>query len=186
VGKINVVKDHPNADVLYLLDCDLGDPETRQVVTNIKPTTPKEVLEGKNLIFLANLKPVAFRGEKTFAMIFGGSSQDDSTHELVSPLNTAFLPQWGVKCANLADIPVESGDDLIKPGSRLFLAGQKPVDGEVARQNDKNIPKLMSQFSTNEATGELTFAGHKVVVKGINGNEIDLGLSGIPNAKFSQ
>ncbi len=69
VGKIVEVLDHPNADSLYLLKVDLGSLGKRQVVAGLKKHIPKENLQGRKAVFVANMKPAKLRGEMSEAMI---------------------------------------------------------------------------------------------------------------------
>ena len=77
VGKILEVKDHPNADSLYLLDVDLGKLGKRQVVAGLKKYFSKDLLQGRKAIFVANMKPAKLRGEMSEAMILAA---DDGAH----------------------------------------------------------------------------------------------------------
>ncbi len=77
VGKILEVKDHPNADSLYLLEVDLGKIGKKQVVAGLKKYFSKEDLQGRKAIFVANMKPAKLRGEMSEAMILAA---DDGVH----------------------------------------------------------------------------------------------------------
>lgn len=68
VGQIIDVKDHPNADKLYLVQVDLGD-EKRQVVAGLKKFYSKEDLMNKKVVVVANLQPVKLRGERSEGML---------------------------------------------------------------------------------------------------------------------
>ena len=68
VGKIVEVKDHPNADSLYLLKVDFG-AEKRQVVAGLKAKVPAQELLNRVTVFCANLKKAKLRGEMSEAMI---------------------------------------------------------------------------------------------------------------------
>jgi len=68
VGEIKEIKDHPNADKLYILKVDIGDKEI-QVVTGLKEYYKKEKLKGKRFVFFVNLEPVNLRGENSEGMI---------------------------------------------------------------------------------------------------------------------
>ncbi len=68
VGKILEVKDHPNADKLYVMKVDLGG-EVRTLVGGLKGYYSKEELEGKTVIVLANLKPKELRGIESKGML---------------------------------------------------------------------------------------------------------------------
>lgn len=69
VGKILEIKDHPNADSLYLLKVDLGVLGKRQVVAGLKKHFHREDLQGRKIILVANLKPAKLRGEMSEAMV---------------------------------------------------------------------------------------------------------------------
>ncbi|MDO8510750.1 MAG: hypothetical protein Q7S55_01140 [Nanoarchaeota archaeon] len=69
VGKILEVKDHPNADSLYLLKVDLGQLGKKQVVAGLKKHFRKEDLTGRKAVFVANMKPAKLRGEMSEAMV---------------------------------------------------------------------------------------------------------------------
>ena len=77
VGEILEVRDHPNADSLYLLKVDLGGLGRRQVVAGLKKHISKENLQGRKAVFVANMKPAKLRGEMSEAMILAA---DDAAH----------------------------------------------------------------------------------------------------------
>ena len=62
VGRILDVKDHPNADKLYLINVDTG--EKRRLVAGIKKDYSKEELIGKKIIVICNLEQREIRGSK--------------------------------------------------------------------------------------------------------------------------
>ncbi|PIZ51735.1 methionine--tRNA ligase [Candidatus Woesearchaeota archaeon CG_4_10_14_0_2_um_filter_33_13] len=82
VGQIKEVRDHPNADSLYLLKVDLGSFGTRQVVAGLKKHLDKEILLNRKAVFCVNLKPAKLRGELSEAMVLAA---DD--HESVAILD---------------------------------------------------------------------------------------------------
>ncbi len=71
VGLVEEVRDHPNADSLYLLRVNFGTLGIRQVVTSLKKALPPTAFQQKKLVFCVNLKPSKFRGELSEAMILG-------------------------------------------------------------------------------------------------------------------
>ncbi|MCM8817167.1 MAG: methionine--tRNA ligase subunit beta [Candidatus Omnitrophica bacterium] len=71
VGKILEVKDHPDADKLYVLTVDIGD-EIRKIVAGIRPYYQKEELTGKLIIVLTNLQPRTIRGIESKGMLLAG------------------------------------------------------------------------------------------------------------------
>lgn len=73
VAKIIDVKQHPNADKLYLLDVDLGN-EKRQLVAGLKQHYKPEELKGKLCVIFTNLEPATIRGIKSEGMILAADS----------------------------------------------------------------------------------------------------------------
>ena len=71
VAKIIEVKEHPNADKLYVLDVDLG-AEKRQLVGGLKEHYAKEELKNKKIIVVANLKHAKLRGIESQGMLLAG------------------------------------------------------------------------------------------------------------------
>jgi len=70
VGRITEVADHPNADKLYVMQCDLGpDLGTRQLVAGLKPYMPPEALKDKLVVVVANLEPATLRGQRSEGML---------------------------------------------------------------------------------------------------------------------
>jgi methionyl-tRNA synthetase len=90
IGRVLEVRDHPNANKLYLLDVDLG-PELgkRQLVAGLKPFMPPEALKDKLVVVVVNLEPALLRGERSEGMLL--AAQDGVT---VVPLtvNTPLAP----------------------------------------------------------------------------------------------
>lgn len=74
VAQIKEVKEHPNADRLYVIKVDTGK-EERQIVAGIRKTYTKEELVGKKVIIVANLAPAVIRGESSQGMILAASNE---------------------------------------------------------------------------------------------------------------
>ena len=79
IATIVDVKDHPDADKLFLLRIDLGS-EQRQLVAGLKGIYKKEELLGRQAVIIANLEPAVLRGERSEGMLLAA---DDGT--LISP-----------------------------------------------------------------------------------------------------
>ena len=78
-GTIKTVADVPKSDKLIKLEVDFGEDQFRTVVTNIKPTLGEnyvDMLTGKTLLFVTNLKPVKMMGVESTAMIMPGLHDD--------------------------------------------------------------------------------------------------------------
>ena len=82
IARIVDVKEHPNADKLYVLQIDLGD-ERRQVVAGIRKDYPTEGLRGRKVVVLANLEPANLRGIESRGMLLAG--EDEATVGLLIP-----------------------------------------------------------------------------------------------------
>ena len=73
VAVVIEVKEHPQADKLYVLKIDLGS-EQRQLCAGLKAYYPKEELLGKHLVVVTNLKPAKLRGELSQGMLLAADS----------------------------------------------------------------------------------------------------------------
>ncbi|MEK6939177.1 MAG: class I tRNA ligase family protein, partial [Nanoarchaeota archaeon] len=129
VGKILEVKDHPNADSLYLLKVDLGNLGKRQVVAGLKKHFRKEDLTGRKAVFVANMKSAKLRGEMSEAMVLAA---DDVAHVgilEVEKLNPGDEVHFEGTENSHAEITF---DEFIKinmtvQAGRVFYAGKKLI-----------------------------------------------------------
>jgi methionyl-tRNA synthetase len=83
VGKVVAAQPVPKAKKLLQLTVDIGS-EKRQVVAGIAEKYTAEAVIGKNVIFLANLKPATIRGVLSEGMIL--AAQNDRAEEAVVAL----------------------------------------------------------------------------------------------------
>tara|TARA_Y100000310_G_scaffold345527_1_gene466025 strand:+ start:20632 stop:22614 length:1983 start_codon:yes stop_codon:yes gene_type:complete len=74
VAEIIEVKDHPDADKLYVVQIDLGT-EKRQLVAGIKDFYNKEELKNKKLIVVTNLKHAKLRGVESQGMLLAAEDK---------------------------------------------------------------------------------------------------------------
>ncbi|HBS58452.1 MAG TPA: methionine--tRNA ligase subunit beta, partial [Firmicutes bacterium] len=75
VAKVIAAEKVAKADKLLKLEVDLGD-ERRTVVSGIAKHYAPEELIGKQIVLVANLKPVKLRGIESRGMILGASEGD--------------------------------------------------------------------------------------------------------------
>ncbi len=75
VAKVIDVKDHPNADTLYLLHIDLGKLGRRVIVAGMKPYYSKDEINGKSIVIVTNLKPANIRGIKSNGMLLAAEDE---------------------------------------------------------------------------------------------------------------
>jgi methionyl-tRNA synthetase len=74
VAEIIEVKDHPDADKLYVLQINLGK-EKRQLVAGLKGHYSKEELKIKKIIVITNLKHAKLRGVESQGMLLAGEDK---------------------------------------------------------------------------------------------------------------
>ena len=84
VVKVKDCEPVKGAKKLLKLKIDLGG-EERQVVSGISKYYKPEDLIGKNVVLVANLKPVKLRGELSQGMILAAATYDDSVLKVVDP-----------------------------------------------------------------------------------------------------
>lgn len=75
VAQIKEVKDHPNADKLYVLKIDTGS-EEKQIVAGIRHSYAKQALIGRKIIVINNLEPAVLRGEESRGMLLAASDEN--------------------------------------------------------------------------------------------------------------
>lgn len=120
VAKILDVKDHPNADKLYLLDVECG--EKRQLVAGIKNHYDKEGLKGKKIIIVSNLEAAKIRGEESQGMLLAGESKDEvgllfvedsKPGESVAPEGIEPKPKDKITIQDFQEIDMKTGKDSV-------------------------------------------------------------------------
>ena len=84
VVKVKRCEPVKGAKKLLKLTVDLGG-EERQVISGISKFYKPEELVGKNVVLVANLKPVTLRGELSQGMILAAATDDDSILSVVDP-----------------------------------------------------------------------------------------------------
>ena len=76
VATVLEVKDHPDADKLYIFQVDLGK-EKRQLVAGLKPYYKKQELKGKNIVVVTNLETAKLRGIESKGMLLAGDDGEN-------------------------------------------------------------------------------------------------------------
>ena len=83
IGTVVEVKDHPEAEKLYVLKVDLGEEESRTIVTNIKSYYPYDKMMGRKLLVVSNLKSANFHGVKSFGMLMAAEDLEMGGNSLL-------------------------------------------------------------------------------------------------------
>ncbi|MDO8656870.1 MAG: class I tRNA ligase family protein, partial [Nanoarchaeota archaeon] len=130
VGKILSVKDHPNADSLYLLQVDLGtELGQRQVVAGLKKHLAKDLLVNRQVVFCANLKPAKIRGELSQAMIMVADDGENVAPLEVQKTKVGEEVHFESFENSVAEITFDEFKklELYVKGARVFFDGKKLV-----------------------------------------------------------
>lgn len=82
IGRVIEVKDHPNADKLYIITVDFGNFK-RQIVAGLKQYYKPDELLGKHIVVVVNLEPKIFRGEESQGMLLAAEDENGNLAVLV-------------------------------------------------------------------------------------------------------
>ena len=93
-GVIVKAEAHPNADRLLILQVDIGDGQTRQVVAGIRGAYEPDTVVGKPVVVVANLKPATLRGVESQGMVL--AANDGAAFSLIT-LDRPVQPGTQVK-----------------------------------------------------------------------------------------
>jgi len=75
IAQIKEVKEHPNADKLYVVKIDTGT-EEKEVVAGIREFYKTEELIGKKVVVITNLEPATIRGVESSGMLLVAKDAD--------------------------------------------------------------------------------------------------------------
>ncbi|XP_022849195.1 aminoacyl tRNA synthase complex-interacting multifunctional protein 1 [Olea europaea var. sylvestris] len=85
VGRILKAWRHEEADSLYVEEVDVGEPEPRIICSGLVKYVPLHLLQDRNIVVLANLKPRNMRGVKSNGMLMAASDASHESVELLVP-----------------------------------------------------------------------------------------------------
>jgi methionyl-tRNA synthetase len=83
VGKVMDVKNHPDAEKLYILQIDLGT-EKRQLVAGLRQYLSPDELKDLHIVMIVNLKPAKLRGVESQGMLLA-ADKDGRVQPLTAP-----------------------------------------------------------------------------------------------------
>jgi methionyl-tRNA synthetase len=146
VAKVIGVKDHPDADTLYLLHLDLGKLGKRVIVAGMKPHYSKDEINGKNIVIVFNLKPTIIRGIKSNGMLLA-AEDEKGTCSLLNPGESSPGSEVLVDGVSKEHAKVLEFEDFKKVSMKIG-EGQKAVyNGKVMKaekgevKSDKTVEK---------------------------------------------
>jgi len=142
VGEVIEVRNHPQADKLYILEVALGE-ERGTLVAGLKPYYKPEELEGKKIPVLCNLQPAKIRGVESKGMLLAA---DDGTdvgvliveegkpgdlilgREDAPEISISEFQDFRLEVAELDEFKGVKGAALILEGEKIILkVNQKPI-----------------------------------------------------------
>lgn len=117
VGQIVNVDYHPDADGLYVSKVDLGNDDSRIVISGLTMHIRKEQLQGRHVVLVSNLKPRKIQGILSEAMLLAGEHTDlleGSESRTVDSQMGPSVVEERLNTVELVDPPKEShvGDQL--------------------------------------------------------------------------
>ncbi len=128
VGLIEEVKEHPDADSLYILTVNLGS-ERRTVCAGLRKHLQPQELELRKVVFLANLKPAKLRGIESRGMILATDRRDGKVAP-VDPGQAAIGERVQVPGVSGPPKPAISLKDFER--TPLRMKGGRVVYGEIS------------------------------------------------------
>lgn len=136
VGEIVTVGHHPEADGLYVLTIDCGGGEIRSVCAGLRNFVPEsEMVPGRLMCLIANLKPRKVRGVDSAAMCLAGSVVGgEGEKETVVPV----APPAGAKAGDVISIDGMQGERAtFEPGKFLSSKNWDRVAGRLSVKDGK-------------------------------------------------
>jgi len=141
VAEITRVREHPDADRLYVFDLDVGALGSRRIVAGIRPWYDAAELEGRRIVVVANLKPAVIRGVRSQGMLLAA---DDGTPSLlvangepgekVAPAGVEPQPSDEVDIGLLEDLGLEVNED-----GAAACGGRALRDGNGVVRPDRDV-----------------------------------------------
>lgn len=142
-GLVKSASHHPEADALFVLSVDVGDPEPRSICAGLRGFVDEKDLVGALVVIICNLKPRNLRGVPSNGMLLAASVVSEGEKERVVPI-------WPPEGATAGDFVAVEGME----GERTVVEG-KFVN---AKTWGKVCPRLIV------TGGEACYEGKKLLV----------------------
>lgn len=128
VGLITEIKNHPEAEKLYVETIDLGNGEVRTIVSGLVPYYKAEELLNQQVIVVYNMKPKALKGVSSEGMVLCAGPKDGDARVLI------VKPPAGSK-----------------PGDRVSFGGRPVPTEKVAIPGGNKMMDLLAPLHTDES-----------------------------------
>ena len=138
VAQILEVKDHPNADKLYMAHIDIGEKGKRVIVAGLKKHYTAEELTGKKIVVLTNLEPATIRGVKSTAMLLAATDSDGIV-SLLDPKDASAGDQVIIENISPQPADVVSFDDFQKITMIINNTGEAVYDSKKLKTSSTTI-----------------------------------------------
>jgi len=142
VAKILEVKDHPNADKLYVLKINCG--EERQIIAGIKEWYSPEDLKGRKIVVVANLESAVLRNKKSEGMLLAAESgndvgllfvNDSEPGERILPEGVSSKPKKKISFGDFKKVQMKTGKEcILYKGRKLITESGEIVKAEKLKE----------------------------------------------------
>lgn len=136
VGKVLSAQNHPNSDMMYVEQIDVGEETPRTIVSGIRGIIPLKNFIGQHVPVVCNLKPAKLRGIVSSGMILCAHNENSGFTKLLTP-----------------------NDKDVKPGERIVIEGV-PVDSEPATGNVMKKKKIWERCTQYMVSCDDHIAGY--------------------------
>ena len=128
VGFIQKAVEHPDADSLYVSTIDVGEESPRTICSGLRKFVPIEDMQQRNVVVVANLKPVKMRGIASNGMVLCASNKGKGAPDEV---------------VEFVKTPEGS-----KPGDKLFFEGYDEEPEPQLNPKKKIFETIQPGFTT--------------------------------------
>ena len=136
IGRIEEVREHPDADALWALIVDIGG-EKRSICAGLRAHVTADELRGRKVAVLANLKPAKLRGIESRGMILATDARsgkvvpvdpgDAESGDLVRVEGIAPEPKSKLAIRDFEKTPLEMKDGVVTYRGRELRTGAGPL-----------------------------------------------------------
>ena len=137
VGQITDIKQHPNADKLFIEQVNLGD-KTIQILSGLVPYYKAEELLNKKIFVVENLKPAKMRGEMSYGMLLAAETENEQS--IVEVLDATNF-EIGQTFSDTSKEQIEFGEfitlKITVDKNKVFINGEPFLIGDKQLTTDK-------------------------------------------------